>query len=29
MFTVNFEKFADHVDLDVMDAAPRFLQAAE
>ncbi len=29
MFTANFEKFADHVDLDVMDAAPRFLQAAE
>jgi len=29
MFTDNFEKFATHVDLDVMDAAPRFLQAAE
>mgnify|MGYP000725357263 CR=1 FL=1 len=29
MFTENFEKFAAHVDLDVMDAAPRFLEAAE
>ena len=29
MFTENFEKFASHVDLDVMDAAPRFLEAAE
>ncbi len=29
MFNSNFEKFADHVDLEVMDAAPRFLEAAE
>jgi phosphoenolpyruvate carboxykinase (ATP) len=29
MFTANFEKFAEHVDLDIMDAAPRFLRAAE
>jgi phosphoenolpyruvate carboxykinase (ATP) len=29
MFSANFEKFANHVDLEVMDAAPRFLEAAE
>jgi phosphoenolpyruvate carboxykinase (ATP) len=29
MFRENFEKFSDHVDLEVNDAAPRFLQAAE
>ncbi|MCI5077561.1 phosphoenolpyruvate carboxykinase [Oricola sp.] len=29
MFTANFEKFAPHVDVEVMDAAPRFLEAAE
>ncbi|TCD16017.1 phosphoenolpyruvate carboxykinase [Oricola cellulosilytica] len=29
MFIANFEKFAHHVEIDVMDAAPRFLQAAE
>ena len=29
MFRDNFEKFSDHVDLEVNDAAPRFLEAAE
>ena len=29
MFCDNFEKFSDHVDLEVNDAAPRFLQAAQ
>ncbi|QBK29384.1 phosphoenolpyruvate carboxykinase [Roseitalea porphyridii] len=29
MFRDNFDRFADHVDLEVMDAAPVFLEAAE
>lgn len=29
MFRDNFEKFSNHVDLEVNDAAPRFLEAAE
>ncbi len=29
MFRDNFEKFSDHVDLEVNHAAPRFLEAAE
>ena len=29
MFTENFEKFAAHVDVDVMNAAPQILRAAE
>ncbi|WP_306118435.1 MULTISPECIES: phosphoenolpyruvate carboxykinase [unclassified Roseitalea] len=29
MFRDNFDKFADHVDLDVVDAGPAFLLAAE
>ena len=29
MFRDNFDKFEGHVDLEVMDAAPVFLEAAE
>ncbi|MEM0899397.1 MAG: phosphoenolpyruvate carboxykinase (ATP), partial [Pseudomonadota bacterium] len=29
MFRDNFQKFEEHVDLEVQDAAPRFLEAAE